>query len=85
LLDAEKDLVMVRVEVGIDMPNTAQKNVPNWQSVVYELKSENINGSVNETRSTPLTEYYTNLPSALGLVRRNDRFVKPAIKIGQVL
>jgi hypothetical protein len=29
LVDAEKSLVIVRVEVGIDMPNTAQKNVPN--------------------------------------------------------
>lgn len=29
LVDAEKGLVIVRVEVGIDMPNTAQKNVPN--------------------------------------------------------
>ena len=29
LVDAEKGLVIVRVEVGIDMPNTAQENVPN--------------------------------------------------------
>ena len=29
LVDAERGLVIVRVEVGIDMPNTAKKNVPN--------------------------------------------------------
>jgi hypothetical protein len=31
LVDAERGLVIVRVEVGTDMPNTAQKDVPNNQ------------------------------------------------------
>jgi hypothetical protein len=60
---------------------TSHNPFSDWRSVVSELKSENINGSVNETRSIPLMEYYTNLPSTL--VRKNDRFVEPGIKLGR--